>query len=477
MRRVAEADENELALLLANGDSPEMDPTTDGEYGDSKEEAGEKDKRPNSYSRPLTTTDRYFKEIGKTKVMTTEEEIARAKKLEEFRTKLAVLLASIPGLLERTLERADKVARKEIQPGELLSFPYGEDKAEEDVIAALRSFSKIKRAYGRIKHLREVMRNKRCLRKKKAVYKREVLREQRRLEQLVVSISFHPDYINRLRDSLGVCSPRETAKHMGLPVREFRTLLAQIEAVESQRQEAKKQFIEANLKLVVSVVKRYWWIGADFPMLDLTQEGNIGLMKAVDRFKYRRGCKFSTYANWWIRQTIARAIADRSRTIRIPVHSLEQLRRIERIIHEALRNGDHPPTDKEIAEQLGIPENKVSLLLRLNKRPLSLDQQQDSTEYSPATLSDFLADEETEPPDDNIMYKELGLAVDKVLGNLSPREEMVLRCRFGLGGDEETLEQIGRRLSVTRERIRQIEAKALRKLRHHSRAKILKPFN
>ncbi len=476
MRRMAGAGENELALLFSDGDPPEMDPATDGKHGDGKEDTEDGGKHRNEYSRPPTTTDRYFREIGKTKVMTTEEEVALAKKLEEFRAKLAVLLVSIPGLLERTLECADKVAKEEIPASELLFFPYREKGAKEEVVAALQVFSKIKRAYGRIKYLREIGRRRGCSRKKKAVCKREILREQRRLERLIASISFKPDYLDRLRDSLGVCSPRETAKHMGLPAREFRTLLAQIEAVESQRQEAKKQFTEANLKLVVSVAKRYWWVGTDFSMLDLTQEGNIGLMKAVDRFQYRRGFKFSTYAIWWIRQAMTRAIADRSRTIRIPVHSMERLYRIERIIRNATRNGEDPPTSKEIAEQIGLPEKKVKLLLGLNKPPLSLDKERDPTEYHPTTLGDFLADEEAELPEDNIMHKELGLAVNKALGKLSPREETVLRYRFGLGGDEQTLEKIGERFNVTRERIRQIEAKALRKLRHHSRARILKPF-
>ena len=262
-------------------------------------------------------------------------------------------------------------------------------------------------------------------------------------------------------------------ERIGIPLKELKDINKQMSTGEAKARRAKREMTEANLRLVISIAKKYTNRGLQF--LDLIQEGNIGLMKAVDKFEYRRGYKFSTYATWWIRQAITRSIADQARTIRIPVHMIETINKMNRISRQILQETGAEPDPATLAVKMDMPEDKIRKILKISKEPISMETPIGDDDDS--HLGDFIEDQSTLLPADAAMYSSLREVTKEILDSLTPREAKVLRMRFGIEmNTDHTLEEVGKQFDVTRERIRQIEAKALRKLRHPTRSEKLRSF-
>ena len=421
----------------------------------------------------------YLQHIGKRKLLKAAEERVIGQRIEDAQRELVTRLGDIPSAVQTLMALADRIRGKGDPAAELILLPEGGELKDEHITPVIKAFARIKRRRALIDAARVKLENARLAAKSRAQLESQIERMRKAIAEELATQPIRPslvdDIVTELRhvdeefrnleqipreQSLKRCQELEAG--LGLTRAEFRKRYARVQASEDTVREEKRFLMEANLRLVVSIAKRYMNRGLSF--LDLIQEGNLGLMKAVDRFQFRRGFKFSTYATWWIRQAITRAIADHGRTIRLPVHVIESLNRLEKERKALRTERGRDPSPDDLADRLKMPVSKVRLLLDAQKTPYSLEMkvgEDESTE-----LGDLLRDESVRSPEEATLEGDLSNEVTRALAPLSDREKEVLRLRYGLGTDREyTLEEIGRRLSVTRERVRQIESRALQKVR------------
>ena len=406
-----------------------------------------------------------------------DEEVSSGPDMQEVQRRMTNLKRQYNKTLKviESKGRHSKEANAEYKKlGEIFQFLKFSPRMFDDIAAIARSgLSRIREKEKSIQE--QLVRNARMPRKDFLASYAENLTKVRWVDSLMKEKKYKKDLLEKVKQDVVIAQKDiiYLEQRVGLSVKEIKEINRNMAMGETKMRRAKKDMVEANLRLVISIAKKYTNRGLQF--LDLIQEGNIGLMKAVDKFEYRRGYKFSTYATWWIRQAITRSIADQARTIRIPVHMIETINKLNRVSRQMMQDMGREPTPEELSKELDMPEDKVRKVLKIAKEPISTETPIGDDEDS--SLGDFIEDTVIESPLENATEDSLHFATDDVLASLTAREAKVLRMRFGIGmNTDHTLEEVGKQFDVTRERIRQIEAKALRKLRHPSRSSHLKSF-